>query len=233
RAVVEDFEIASIQGIRSRIYYPLGFGLGVGLASVAGSLMAPLFSVSPFVGSAPLLKAFIVVILGGLGSIPGAAVAGIALGLVESYGSLFFSSSTADMLIFVLVIIMLVVRPRGILGKGEVCYECNKHNTIFFTQEQQATCTGAASECDIGHYPLVLQRLCSAFGYLELPEHSGRQWSGADCPLRSAVSGTCCLYGHRRLCLGAGWQSAGTVLYSCPAAGRHCDSHHHFCARLV
>ena len=120
RAVVEDFEIASIQGIRARIYYPLGFGLGVGLAAVAGSLMAPLFSVSPFVGAAPLLKAFIVVILGRLGSIPGAAVAGMALGLVESYSSLFFSTSTADMLIFVLVIVMLVVRPRGILGQGEV-----------------------------------------------------------------------------------------------------------------
>lgn len=119
RAVVEDFEIASIQGIRSRIYYPLGFGLGVGLAAVAGSLMAPLFSVSPFVGAAPLLKAFIVVILGGLGSIPGAAVAGMALGLVESYSSLFLNTSTADMLIFVLVIVMLVVRPRGILGQGE------------------------------------------------------------------------------------------------------------------
>ncbi|MEI2416372.1 branched-chain amino acid ABC transporter permease [Orrella sp. JC864] len=119
RAVVEDFEIASIQGIRSRIYYPLGFGLGVGLAAVAGALMAPLFSVSPFVGATPLLKAFIVVILGGLGSIPGAVVAGLALGLAESYASLFFSSSTADMLIFAIVILMLVARPKGLLGKGE------------------------------------------------------------------------------------------------------------------
>ena len=76
-------ETASIQGIRSRVYYPLGFGLGVGLAAVAGALMAPLFSVSPFIGATPLLKAFIVVILGGLGSIPGAAVAGLALGLTE------------------------------------------------------------------------------------------------------------------------------------------------------
>lgn len=119
RAVVEDFEIASIQGIHSRIYYPIGFAIGVGLAAVAGALMAPLFSVSPFVGEAPLLKAFIVVILGGLGSIPGAAVAGLVLGLVESYSSLFLSSSTADMLIFLIVIIMLVVRPKGILGQGE------------------------------------------------------------------------------------------------------------------
>jgi len=120
RAVVEDFEIAAIQGIRSRIYYPLGFGLGVGLAAVAGALMAPLFSVSPFVGATPLLKAFIVVILGGLGSLPGAAVAGLAFGLAESYGSLLFDSSTADMVIFALVIVMLVVRPRGLLGRGDI-----------------------------------------------------------------------------------------------------------------
>lgn len=120
RAVVEDFEIASIQGIRAKIYYPLGFGLGVGLAAVAGALMAPLFSVSPFVGSTPLLKAFIVVVLGGLGSIPGAAFAGIVLGLIESYASLFFSSSTADMVIFAVVMIMLVLRPKGLIGKGEI-----------------------------------------------------------------------------------------------------------------
>ena len=120
RAVVEDFEIASIQGIRARIYYPLGFGLGVGLASIAGALMAPLFSVSPFIGATPLLKAFIVVVLGGLGSIPGAAFAGLVLGLIESYASLFFSSSTADMMIFALVMVILILRPKGLLGKGEV-----------------------------------------------------------------------------------------------------------------
>jgi branched-chain amino acid transport system permease protein len=119
RAVVEDFEIASIQGIRARIYYPLGFGLGVGLASIAGALMAPIFSVSPFVGAAPLLKAFIVVVLGGLGSIPGAAFAGLVLGLCESYASLFFDSSTADMFIFAAVMSMLVLRPKGLLGRGE------------------------------------------------------------------------------------------------------------------
>ncbi|ARP85889.1 branched-chain amino acid ABC transporter permease [Bordetella genomosp. 9] len=118
RAVVEDFEIASAQGIRARIYYPLGFGLGVGLAAVSGALMAPLFSVSPFVGATPLLKAFIVVILGGLGSLPGAAVAALALGLTESYASLFLSGSAADMLIFVIVIAMLVVRPAGLIGRG-------------------------------------------------------------------------------------------------------------------
>ncbi|WP_372703978.1 branched-chain amino acid ABC transporter permease [Castellaniella sp.] len=120
RAVVEDFQIASIQGIPARVFYPLGFGLGVGLAAVAGALMAPLFVVSAFSGTTPLLKAFIVVILGGLGSIPGAVVAGLALGLTESYAGLFFESSTADMVIFLVVIIMLVLMPKGILGKGDV-----------------------------------------------------------------------------------------------------------------
>lgn len=120
RAVVEDYQIASIQGIPARIFYPLGFGIGVGLAAVAGALMAPLFVVSAFIGTTPLLKAFIVVILGGLGSIPGAVVAGLALGLTESYAGLFFKSSTADMVIFLVVIIMLVLMPKGLLGKGEV-----------------------------------------------------------------------------------------------------------------
>jgi branched-chain amino acid transport system permease protein len=119
RAVVEDADIAAIQGVRSRLYYPLGFGIGIGLAAIAGALMAPLFSVSPFMGATPLLKAFMVVILGGLGSIPGAAVAGLCLGLLESYSSLFLSSSTADMLIFILVVVGMLVFPRGLIGKGE------------------------------------------------------------------------------------------------------------------
>lgn len=119
RAVVEDAEIAAIQGVRSRIYYPLGFGIGVGLAAIAGALMAPLFSVSPFMGQTPLLKAFMVVILGGLGSVPGAAIAGLCLGLLESYSSLFLSSSTADMLIFFLVVVGMLAFPRGLIGRGE------------------------------------------------------------------------------------------------------------------
>ncbi|CAN5435203.1 branched-chain amino acid ABC transporter permease [soil metagenome] len=119
RAVVEDSETAALQGIRGRIYYPLGFGIGVGLATVAGALMAPLFSVSPFIGATPLLKAFVVVILGGLGSIPGAALAGLLLGLLESYSGLYLNTTTADMMVFVLVIFGILVFPRGIIGRGE------------------------------------------------------------------------------------------------------------------
>lgn len=119
RALVMDTEIAGAFGVRTSVLYPLGMGLGVGLAALAGGLMAPLFGVSPFIGTTPLLKAFIVVILGGLGSIPGAALAAILLGLMESFVSSFVSASAADILTFVLVILVLLVRPSGLLGRGE------------------------------------------------------------------------------------------------------------------
>lgn len=119
RAVVQDMEISMAQGIKAKFMYPLGFSLGVGLAAIAGALMAPLFSVSPFIGSTPLLKAFIVVILGGLGSIPGAALASLLLGVTESLASSFISNSLAEILIFVVVMAILVVRPAGLLGRAE------------------------------------------------------------------------------------------------------------------
>ncbi|WP_274424947.1 branched-chain amino acid ABC transporter permease [Chelativorans sp. YIM 93263] len=119
RALVQDQEVAAIYGVRLEIMYPLGLGLGVALAAVAGGLMAPLFGVSPFIGATPLLKAFIVVILGGLGSIPGAALAAILLGLIESLTSSFVSASAADIVTFALVVVVLLIRPAGLLGRGE------------------------------------------------------------------------------------------------------------------
>lgn len=119
RALEQDREIAAAYGVRVEWMYPLGFGLGVALAGIAGALMAPLFGVSPFVGHTPLLKAFIVVILGGLGSIPGAALAGLLLGLVESFITSFVSASAADIVTFGLVVVVLLIRPSGLLGRGE------------------------------------------------------------------------------------------------------------------
>lgn len=119
RALVQDQEVAAVFGVRLEIMYPLGLGLGVALAAVAGGLMAPLFGVSPFIGGTPLLKAFIVVILGGLGSIPGAALAAVLLGLIESFTSSFISASAADIVTFALVIGVLLVRPAGLLGRAE------------------------------------------------------------------------------------------------------------------
>jgi branched-chain amino acid transport system permease protein len=116
RAMAQDPEAALIQGIRAERLIPITFGLGVGLAAVAGALMAPLFSVSPFMGNTPMLKAFVVVILGGLGSIPGAAIGGVLLGMIESFAGTMLSAAAADVLQLVLVIAILLVRPRGLMG---------------------------------------------------------------------------------------------------------------------
>jgi branched-chain amino acid transport system permease protein len=119
RAVAQDTETALIQGIRVNTIYPIAFGMSVALAALAGALMAPIFSVSPFVGLTPMLKAFVVVILGGLGSVPGAVFGGLLLGLIESFTATALGSLVADMLQLLLVILILLVRPWGLLGQRE------------------------------------------------------------------------------------------------------------------
>jgi branched-chain amino acid transport system permease protein len=119
RAVAQDTETALIQGIRVNYIYPLAFGISVALAALAGALMGPVFSVSPFVGLTPMLKAFVVVILGGLGSVPGAVVGGLMLGMIESFTATTFGSLVSDILQLLLVILILLVRPAGLLGQRE------------------------------------------------------------------------------------------------------------------
>ncbi|MGI4813746.1 MAG: branched-chain amino acid ABC transporter permease [Janthinobacterium lividum] len=119
RAVVQDGTAAALQGMRPERIYPIAFGIGVGLAALAGGIMAPVLTVEPFMGVTPLLKAFVVVILGGLGSVMGAVVAGLALGIFESFVSNFYGAAAADLLQFVLVIGILLVRPQGLLGEKE------------------------------------------------------------------------------------------------------------------
>jgi branched-chain amino acid transport system permease protein len=119
RALSQDKEVALIQGIRANRVYPLAFALAVGMAAVAGVLMAPIFSVSPYAGLTPMLKAFVVVILGGLGSIPGAVVGGLLLGLIESLAGTLLGASIADVLQLALVIGLLLFRPWGLLGRRE------------------------------------------------------------------------------------------------------------------
>jgi branched-chain amino acid transport system permease protein len=119
RAVAQDTEIALVQGIRAERIYPLAFGLSVALAAMAGGLMAPVFGVSATIGLSPMLKAFIVVIVGGLGSVSGAVLGGLLLGVVESFASTFLGATVADMMLLGLVMLILVVRPWGLLGVRE------------------------------------------------------------------------------------------------------------------
>jgi branched-chain amino acid transport system permease protein len=119
RAVAQDAEIALAQGIRVEVIFPLAFVLGVALAALAGALMAPVLSVSPFVGLAPTLKAFVIVVIGGLGSVPGAVAGGLLIGLIESFAGTFMSAALAEILQFIVVIAVVLLRPQGLLGRKE------------------------------------------------------------------------------------------------------------------
>ncbi len=116
RAVAQDGDAAALQGINVARISSLAFAVGAALAATAGVLIAPLFFVSPFIGGLPIVKAFIIIILGGMGSIPGALLGGLILGLAEGVGSIFLSIPAVNLLGFVIVMGVLLVRPRGLLG---------------------------------------------------------------------------------------------------------------------
>ena len=116
-AVRMDREAAALMGVRVKSVYAVTFGLGTLMAGVSGPLLAMIFPISPLSGPAYLGKAFVVCVLGGLGSVPGALVGGLALGLAESFGSLWFGPGHATTLAFVLLIVILLIRPEGLLGR--------------------------------------------------------------------------------------------------------------------
>jgi branched-chain amino acid transport system permease protein len=119
RAASEDIEIAEAQGVNTRRIYQLAFFLAAFMTAIAGAIYAQTYALSPFMGERPLMVAFIVVILGGMGSIPGAALGGVLFGFGESFLSTFYGSATSTFVSFGVVIALLVVRPWGLLGKPE------------------------------------------------------------------------------------------------------------------
>jgi len=117
RAVAQDREAAALQGIGVDSTFTLCMAISSALAGAAGALLAPLFFVNPFLGMHAVLKALIVVVIGGLGSIPGAIAGGLLLGFVESFGNTFFGDVT-EILGFVIVMMVLIFRPQGLFGHG-------------------------------------------------------------------------------------------------------------------
>ena len=120
QAIAQDTEIARVQGMRINRLYPLAFAIGTGLAAAAGAVIGPLFQLNPWMGIMPQVKAFIVVILGGIGSIPGAFLGGLILGVAESFVSTYASKAMADMLGFIIVIGILLFRPSGLFGHSHL-----------------------------------------------------------------------------------------------------------------
>lgn len=116
-AVRLDRDAATLMGVNVNSIYAIAFGLGAALAGCAGVLMALIFPISPLTSTAYLGKAFVVCVLGGLGSVSGALAGGILLALIEGIGSTLIGPAHATTLSFVLLIIFLIVRPQGLLGR--------------------------------------------------------------------------------------------------------------------
>ena len=116
-AVRLDRDAAVLMGVNVKSIYAIAFGLGAALAGCAGVLMALIFPISPLTSSAYLGKAFVVCVLGGLGSVSGALAGGILLALIEGVGSAMIGPAHATTLSFVLLIVFLILRPQGLLGR--------------------------------------------------------------------------------------------------------------------
>jgi branched-chain amino acid transport system permease protein len=116
-AVRLDRDAALLMGVNVKSIYAIAFGLGAALAGCAGVLMALIFPISPLTSSAYLGKAFVVCVLGGLGSVSGALAGGILLALIEGIGSATIGPAHATTLSFVLLIVFLILRPQGLLGR--------------------------------------------------------------------------------------------------------------------
>jgi branched-chain amino acid transport system permease protein len=112
-----DREAAALMGVDVSRVNAVTFGIGALMAGAAGALLSIVYPISPLNSSLFLGKAFVVCVLGGLGSVPGALIGGLVLGIVESFGSFWFGPEHAVTISFALLLILLFVRPSGLLGK--------------------------------------------------------------------------------------------------------------------
>ena len=118
RACSEDRGAATLMGINVNSTISLTFAIGSGLAAVAGVLMCSAYpTLIPTTGSLPGIKAFTAAVIGGIGSIPGAFVGGLALGIIEIFAKAYVGTQLADAIVFAVLIVVLLVKPSGLLGK--------------------------------------------------------------------------------------------------------------------
>jgi branched-chain amino acid transport system permease protein len=110
---------AALVGVDLSQVYMATMAISSGLAAAAGALLAPIFYVFPTMGSTPLLKAFVIVVLGGMGNVQGAVVGGFLVGIAESLGGAYISSAYKNVFAFIILIGVLLIRPQGLFGRSE------------------------------------------------------------------------------------------------------------------
>jgi branched-chain amino acid transport system permease protein len=119
RATFQDRDTAALMGVNIKGIYTATFAIGSGLAAAAGALLGPVFLVTPTMGDLASLKAFAIVILGGLGNITGATIGGFILALVEELGAGYVSSGYRDAMGFLIIIVVLLFKPTGLFARAE------------------------------------------------------------------------------------------------------------------
>ena len=118
RGVAQNRDAAMMVGIDPRAISRLAVAVGIGLSGLAGAVLAPVYAVHPLMGFAFVFKAFAIVIIGGLGNIAGAAIAAVMLGVRESVAGGFLPLAMVDVLAFVSMILVLLLKPQGLFGRG-------------------------------------------------------------------------------------------------------------------
>ena len=117
RAVSQDMDAARLMGINERQVFRISFGITAALAGVAAVLITPFYYINPNAGQVFQLKSFVVVVLGGMGSIPGALAGGLLIGLFEAFASLALNVTYAQAIIYLLFLVILLVLPKGLMGR--------------------------------------------------------------------------------------------------------------------
>ncbi len=118
RAVAQDRQAARLMGINVERTFILAFGIGAALAGLAGTLMTPIYTLSPQIGGNFILAAFAVVVLGGLGSVTGAFIGGMIVGVIEAFAGYYIDPALKQAIWFLIFIIVLIVRPQGLMGQA-------------------------------------------------------------------------------------------------------------------
>ncbi|RPH72548.1 MAG: branched-chain amino acid ABC transporter permease [Myxococcaceae bacterium] len=120
RATAQDRDAAQLMGINVKRMSLLAFGIGAALAGTAGALISPTYYIFPQVGGVFTLKAFVIVVLGGMGSVLGATLGGVIIGVTESLAAVYISAGMKELFVYVLFLIVLLFRPAGLLGRSRV-----------------------------------------------------------------------------------------------------------------
>ena len=120
RAVGQNRDAAAACGINVHHVYALAFGIGCAVTALGGNFLLPFYPISPTIGSGLTIKAFVVVVLGGMGSIYGMLAAGVIVGLIESISSMFMPGSFATLVALAVFIVIIVVKPSGLMGRIRV-----------------------------------------------------------------------------------------------------------------